>query len=225
MNNYGGQLEIIPAVNIYKGTLVIRGKNGYEPFKDEEGEAFKTQELIDDLKEEGYKRIYIADINGINRDRPELDMIKNLSTKIELWVDGGSRYADSSIDILIAGAEKVVLSTKTLKNIKELERAFELSHNIIFSIDYDDNIVSPKKEIREMSPVRLMEEAQKLGIKDIIFCDLKHLSSDTNFNLEVGKTLLGSQMNIYFYGNFKHVSSMYNQMDISGLIIEVNGLI
>jgi phosphoribosylformimino-5-aminoimidazole carboxamide ribonucleotide (ProFAR) isomerase len=218
------QYEIIPAVNVYKGVPVIRGENVYETFKDHEGVDYDIQELIEKLKED-FKRILVLDINGINRDKPQLDLIKILSSKMELWVDGGSRYSDSAIDILVAGAEKVVLGTKTLKSMEELKKVHELSQNIILGIDYDDGIVSPKKEISEMTPFRLAQEVQSLGIEDIIFTDLKHLTSNTPFDLEVGKSLARGQANIYLHGNFEPDPQKYKWIDMAGLMIEVKALI
>jgi phosphoribosylformimino-5-aminoimidazole carboxamide ribonucleotide (ProFAR) isomerase len=140
-------------------------------------------------------------------------------------VDGGSRYSDSAIDILVAGAEKVVLSTKTLRSIEELKKAHELSQNIILGIDYDDGIVSPNKEISEMTPIDLVQEVQDLGIEDIIFTDLKHLASNTPFNMEVGKSLTHSCANIHLHGTFENDLNKYKWLDIAGLAIEVKALI
>lgn len=218
------QYEIIPAVNVYKGVPVVRGENVYKTFKDHNGTDYDIQELIEKLKED-FKRILVLDINGINRDRPQLDLIKTLSSKIELLVDGGSRYSDSAIDILVAGAEKVVLGTKTLRSMEELIKAHELSQNIILGIDYDDGIISPKKEISEMTPTGLAQEVQDLGIENIIFTDLKHLASNAPFNMEVGKSLARSQTNIYLHGNFEYDPQKYKWMDIAGLMIEVKALI
>ena len=224
MNKNDMQYEIIPAVNVYKGVPVVRGENVYVTFKDASGSDFEIQGLIDKLKED-FERIFILDINGINRDKPQLDLIKTLSSKIELWVDGGSRYSDSAIDILVAGAEKVVLGTKTLRSMEELKKVHELSQNIILGIDYDDGIVSPKKEISEMTPFRLVQEVQNLGIEDIIFTDLKHLASNTPFDLEVGNSLARGQTNIYLHGNFEYDPQKYKWMDMAGLMIEVKALI
>ena len=224
MNEDEMQYEIIPVVNVYKGVPVVRGENVYVTFKDASGVDFEIQGLIDVLKED-FQKLFISDINGINRDRQQLDLIKTISTKIELWVDGGSLYSDSAIDILVAGAEKVVLGTKTLKSMEELKKAHELSQNIILGIDYDDKIVSPKKKISEMTPLDLVQEAQDLGIEDIIFTDLKHLTSNSPFDLEAVKSLARNEINLYLHGKFERDAQKYRWMDIKGLLIEVKALI
>ena len=79
-----------------------------------------------------------------------------------------------------------------------MRNAIELSENVIFGIDYDDGIVSPEESIRAMSPLRLAEEIKDFGLSEMIFTDLKHLSSPAAFSLDIGSTLLDSEMKIYF---------------------------
>ncbi|UCE37391.1 MAG: hypothetical protein JSW00_18340 [Thermoplasmata archaeon] len=224
MNDSEKKQDTIPAINVYKGLPMIKGKEGYEPMEDSEREYIKIEDLMDKLKED-FKRVFIVDLNGINRDKPQLELIKRLSTKMELWVDGGSRYAEGAIDILIAGSEKVVLGTKTLRSIEELDKACELSQNIVLGIDYDKGIVSPKKKIREMSARQLANEAKDIGIEDLIFSDLAHIATEDYFSLDVGKTLLDSEMNIYFHGRFESGLERFKGMNLAGLVVEVETLI
>ncbi|UCG70982.1 MAG: hypothetical protein JSV09_08300 [Thermoplasmata archaeon] len=216
--------EIIPAINIFKGVPIIKKTEGYEPLQDKEGKDTNIQAVMNELKEHFHK-MFITDINGIIRDRPQLEFLRSISTKMELWVDAGSRSRDGAIDVLVAGAGKVVLSTKTLGNLKELEKAVELSENVVLQIDYDDGIVSPKKELRDMTPIDLLEEARNLGTEDIIFTDLKHLASDTSFSIDIGTPLINSDLNIYFHGRFTSGTKLLYNLNLAGVIIEVETLL
>ncbi|ODS40680.1 MAG: hypothetical protein A7315_02375 [Candidatus Altiarchaeales archaeon WOR_SM1_79] len=218
------KFETIPAVNLYKGVPVVKGEKDYEPLLDKDEKDMNLHGLIDLLKGR-FERVLITDINGINKDKPQLDLYKDISKKIELWVDAGSRIRDGAIDILVAGAAKVVLGTKTLLNLEELEKICELSENVIFEIDYDDGIVSPKKKIREMSPSQLIEEVKNHGIEDIIFTDLKHLSSDSHFNIDVVSTLLRSDLKVYIHGRFDIKNKIFENLNFTGLIIEVDTIL
>lgn len=224
MNSEEKIREIIPAINLFKGLPVIRETDGYKPLLDSNEKKMDTHELIDELKAR-FNKVLITDINGISRDKPQLELFRNISTKIKLWIDAGSRTRDGAIDILVAGAEKVVLGTKTLSSLEELEKVVELSENVILGIDYDDGIVSPKKRIRDMSPLDLAGEAKNLGIEDIIFTDLKHLASDANFSIDVGTTLLRSGLKIYFHGRFYGGTEVLKDMNLAGVIIEVETLL
>lgn len=216
--------EAIPAINLFKGIPVIKGTEEYEPLEDKDGNKLDILELLDELKER-FDRVLITDINGINRDKPQLELARDLSTKMKLWIDAGSRSRDGAIDVLVTGAERVVLGTKTLIDLGELEKALELSENVVLGIDYDDGIISPKKTIREMSPLSLVEEVKKLGITEIIFTDLKHLSSEDQFNVEVGRALLKSELKIYFHGRFDRGMGTFKGMNLAGVIVEVEALL
>lgn len=158
-------------------------------------------------------------------DRPQLELFKDISRKMKLWIDAGSRSRDCAIDTLVAGAEKVVISTKTLVDLEELEKILELSENVAFDIDYDNGIVSPNKRIREMSPLSLADELKNLGVEEVIFTDFKHLHSDSNFNFDIGKTLFRSDLKIYFHGRFDESTKMLKDLNLAGVIIEVEKLL
>lgn len=216
--------ETIPAINLFKGIPVIKGTEEYEPIEDKDGNKMDIHELIDELKER-FNRVLITDINGINRDKPQLELCRDLSTKMKLWIDAGSRSRDGAIDILVAGAERVVLGTKTLIDLGELEKTLELSENVVLDIDYDEGIVSPKKTIREMSPLSLVEEVKRIGVEEMIFTDLKHLSSEAFFNVDIGQALLKSDMKIYFHGRFDRGIATFKGMNLAGVMVEVEALL
>jgi uncharacterized protein related to proFAR isomerase len=224
LNGKEKNLEIIPAINLFKGVPVIKRTEVYESLQDKDREDISLIDVIDELKER-FDKLFITDINGIIRDKPQLELLKGISNKMELWVDAGTRSKDGVIDVLVAGAGKVVLSTKTLGNLKELEKAVELSENVILGIDYDNGIVSPKKELREMMPLYLLEEARSLGIEDLIFTDLKHLASDTSFSIDIGRSLTNSNVDIFFHGRFSGGTEMLKKLNLAGAIIEVETLL
>lgn len=224
MNDEDNQIEIIPAICIYKGLPVIKEKESYEPMKNENGENLSINEILEELSNR-FKKALIMDLNGINRDRPQLDIFKTISTKMELWVDAGTRIGPGVIDVFVAGADYVVLGTKTLLGLDELEKANELSENVILDINYDEGIVSPKKAVREMHPSDLIGEAKKIGIKNVIFTDLKNTTSVSDFDLSAARQVLSSDLNIYFHGRFKEGERTFLKMDIKGLIYEVDTLI
>lgn len=224
MNDEDNQKEIIPAICMYKGLPVIKEKESYEPMKNENGENLSINEILEELSTR-FKKALIMDLNGINRDRPQLDIFKTISTKMELWVDAGTRIGPGVIDVFVAGADYVVLGTKTLLGLDELEKANELSENVILDINYDEGIVSPKKAIREMSSSILIEKVKNIGVKNVIFTDLKNTTSVSDFNLNAARQVLSSDLNIYFHGRFKEEGRTFLNMDIKGLIYEVDTLI
>ena len=217
-------LETVPAVSILNSQPVIMKNREYVTLKDKDGKEMDITDLIDSLKDQ-YENVLVTDLNGITRDRPQLEILKGICSKMSLWVDAGSRYGEGAIDILITEADKVVLATKTLRKLEELGNAIELSENIILGIDYDEGIVSPSKDIREMTPLTLAKEAEDIGINSYIFTDMKNLSSDTHFTMDVARTLMSSDMEVYFHGRFKSGINEFEGTGLTGVLIEVENLL
>jgi uncharacterized protein related to proFAR isomerase len=215
--------DSVPAVSILYGQPVIMKDKEYVTLKDKDGRETEITAVIDKLKGV-YEKVLVTDLNGITRDRPQLEVLKGICSKMSLWVDAGSRYGEGAIDILITEADKVVLATKTLKKLEELENAMELTENIILGIDYDDGIVSPNREIREMTPLDLVREAEEIGIETFIFTDMKNLSSDTPFALDVPRTLLSRDRKVYIHGRFESGTRGLEGAGFAGAVIEFEDL-
>ena len=216
--------ETMPAVSVLYGQPVIMKNKGYVTLKNKVGKEKDISDIIDELKG-SYEKVMVTDLNGITRDRPQLEILKGICSKMSLWVDAGSRYGEGAIDILIAEADKVVLATKTLRKLEELENAIELSENIILGIDYDEGIVSPNREIRDMTPLTLVKKAEDIGIDTFIFTDMKNLSSDTHFTMDEARTLLSPERKVYIHGRFVSSTGGLEGTGFAGAVIEVENLL
>lgn len=223
-NKESCNLETVPAVSLLYGQPVILKSKEYVTLKSKDGKEMDITDLIDELKGL-YDKVLVTDLNGITRDRPQLEILKGICSKMSLWVDAGSRYGEGAIDILITEADKVVLATKTLRKLEELGNALELSENIILGIDYDDGIVSPNKDIRDMTPLTLVKEAEDIGIDTFIFTDMKNLSSGTRFTINEARTLLSPERLVYVHGRFESNTGGLEGMGLAGAVIEVEHLL
>ena len=82
--------------------------------------------LINELPEQSDAgKLYVKDIDGIERDEPNLDIYQKLSEKHDLWVDAGPRMFGDVVDIIMAGATSITLRknlfpTEEISNIKEV---------------------------------------------------------------------------------------------------------
>ncbi|MEF8832091.1 MAG: HisA/HisF-related TIM barrel protein [Candidatus Thermoplasmatota archaeon] len=160
---------MIPSLSFKSQNLVIVNEGSYERFSYNDMEldlwgAF--QEL------EGFDKIYFLDIDGIEYNRPQTDIIRKASTTKEVWADIGARTAEGITDAFIAGADKAVLSTKTVESFEEIERSIELSDDLILCLDYQEGLISPSNEIRDMGVGDLTTSCVKKGIEKVVFNDL-----------------------------------------------------
>lgn len=206
---------IIPSISILKGNIVEVVNNNYKKVNT------KFSELISKLKE--YKVFYISDINGIEEGKLQLDFIKRNSLKNELWINGGVRYSENVIDILVAGASYVVIGTKTLVSLKELEKAFELTENIIFQIDYKNRIISYDLEVIKMSVKKLKERCREIGIGKIILADYGSIEKN-QVNFDFINELISLNLEVYVSAN-KRFSYDLEKIGIKGTIVNFNEVI
>ncbi|MEW6069687.1 MAG: hypothetical protein AB1485_03640, partial [Candidatus Thermoplasmatota archaeon] len=114
-------------------------------------------ELIEKLES---TKIYVVDIKGLLKRKPSFGTIKKLGTAKALWVEAGARTPEDCIDLIIAGAENVVLNPATI-SLKSLEYCTKLTKNIILKLEFDDNneVISYEK-IKLFDIIELAKGAQ-----------------------------------------------------------------
>lgn len=112
--------------------------------------------------------VYVADVDGLERNKPQLDVVQELCDEIPTLYEGGVRYGSNVIDLLVTGAEKAVIGTATLTSLEELRGAFKLSDNIIFKVDFRDGIVSFDPHIAGRSFLALARDVVEIGVNDFL---------------------------------------------------------
>ena len=115
-----------------------------------------------------FKMIYVADLDGLNKNRPQLDVAREIAEEMPTIYEGGVRKASGVIDMLITGAEKAVIGTATLMRFDELRGAFKLSENITFKADFRDGIVSFDPQIAGRAFRDISVDVVGIGIKDVV---------------------------------------------------------
>jgi len=115
-----------------------------------------------------FERIYIADEDGLFKNKPQLDIVREICDEIPSFYEGGVRYAQNVIDMIITGADRAVVGTSTLVDLDELRGAFKLSENITFKVDYRDGILSSNDRIGGRAVDGLLREVADIGIKEVL---------------------------------------------------------
>jgi uncharacterized protein related to proFAR isomerase len=140
----------------------------FQPVLDDTGKPVDPFEASDRLVAK-YQRFCVVDLEGLRRNRPQLDYLQELSRSGELWVDAGIRTGDQVIDILVTGARRAVLSTGYLLGTKQLRRAWRLSTEILFAVETEGSVVRPRGNDWDGSPViEAVANARAVGIVDVI---------------------------------------------------------
>lgn len=184
---------MIPSVTIKGSVPVIVKDDRYKQYS-ENGEQISTWDLMGKL--ESYDKIYLLDLNGIEKNRPNFDIIQKISSRKEIWADLGARSVETITDTFIAGGDKAVVSTRTMGSLDMLDNALELSEKIILSIVVnDDGILSLYKNIKNISITSLIDHAMDSGVDKVVIISLSDRGlngvplsdlTDENYQLYIG---------------------------------------
>ncbi|MFZ1024504.1 MAG: HisA/HisF-related TIM barrel protein [Thermoplasmata archaeon] len=160
--------RLTPCVLLRKGRICRPGPTGPEVALDPAGKPFDLFDVVDRLTAK-YRMLYVVDLDGIERNQPQLDYLQELARDAEVWVDAGSATAEQVIDILVTGARRAVLSTAYLRNARELRRAWKLSTDLVFEIEMSEgHLVASDPTWRAEGARALARSARDLGLSDLV---------------------------------------------------------
>ncbi|MCK5024534.1 MAG: hypothetical protein KAR56_02845 [Thermoplasmata archaeon] len=176
-------MKFIPAISIMHNHIAVVEHGMYQYLRTGNGLFRSPVNVIQELPGE---EIFIFDIDGLERSSPNLGTIKKIAAYKDIWLDAGTQDIDDMMDLFVNDAEYVVIGTKSIRSLDELEEAAELSDKIIFSIDYDSGIISPDKNISDMDVDSLAEIVKDFkGLDTIIFMDLGSHRNKTPVDLNI----------------------------------------
>ena len=116
-----------------------------------------------------YPFLYLADLDGLEENDPQVEYIQELSREMPMWVDSGVRRSDQAIDIIVAGAQKVVLSSAYLRSPRELQRAWRLTTEIAFEVEtLDGKLEKSDAQWTSDDPAEVVGVARQVGITDVV---------------------------------------------------------
>ena len=132
---------IIPAVSMRNGRVVVVNRGQYEPLTDVDDRELSLYDFTAMFLED-FSTILVLDIDGIERRRPQLSQVQTVAPVKNVWWDPGVRNLDDMMDAFTAGANRVVVGTKTIWNLKEHKECQEFSGDYVLSLDWADGILS-----------------------------------------------------------------------------------
>ncbi|MBA3045448.1 MAG: hypothetical protein KKH41_05765 [Candidatus Thermoplasmatota archaeon] len=154
-------MKLIPAISIKHGHVATVVDGLYAYMKNEEGQYRNPVNVLTKIEHAG-EEVFVLDIDGLERNSPDLDTVKKMAAYKDVWLDAGTDDVDNMMDLFVSDATKVVMGTLSLESLGELKNALELSDNVMFSLGYDGGIVSPNREIGEMSLESMARELEKM---------------------------------------------------------------
>ncbi len=154
-------MKIIPAMSIKHSRVAVVEGNQYRFLRNSEGQYPDPINLVKEQNFHG-EEVFILDIDGLERNAPDLGTVKSIASFKDVWLDAGIEDANSMMDAFVSDASKVVMGTICMRSLDELRHALEISDNVIFSIGYDGGVVSPDRKISGVGLDELLA-----GLKDV----------------------------------------------------------
>ena len=105
---------------------------GYALIDDEKTDPF---DIIDAIQGES-DLLLMHDLDSLNKNKQQLDVLQDMAEEVGIWYEGGLRYADSLIDPLVSGAQKVVVGNAYFRD-EEYEKAIRMTDSVEIDIDAD----------------------------------------------------------------------------------------
>ena len=159
---------LMPCLMMRRGQVCLPGPSGPVRISDAHGGAVDPFDVLDRLRAH-HSRIYLVDLDGIERNDAQLEYVQEFSRDVDLWVDTGVPTAEAAIDVLVAGAERAVLSSAALAGPQELKRAWRLSTDWVFEIELVGGGARTRRRYWESTePLALAETARGIGLSDLV---------------------------------------------------------
>ncbi|MCK4281453.1 MAG: hypothetical protein KAX10_04995 [Candidatus Lokiarchaeota archaeon] len=182
-------MRIIPVIDLLNSIVVhaIAGKREtYSPLfsvliKDSSDPIKLIEAYIEKLS---VSEIYIADLDSILKNTPNLDIIKNIINifDIDILLDPGIKSEQDLWKFYELGINKLILGTETILSMKIIENALDIfkQRDIIVSIDLKKNkLLTQSQELKNLSPFHFIKQIQKFGVSEVILLDLSRVGKKT----------------------------------------------
>ena len=178
-------MEFIPLITIKNRKILEQNNQTEEDF-------FKV------IKEES--PVYILDLDGIEKDKPNICTFQKISNKYQLWIDSGPRNLGDVVDSLMSGVESITIRMDLFPQIN-LSNIREITENKIYTYlnnSYDE-LTPPKYE--DFDGYVNLYEREKIDERIINSLKLNRLYSYENDPLNI---------------------SYWRNIGVKGLIVNIN---
>lgn len=152
------------------------------------------------------KRIYILDLDGIEKNKPNFCTYQRLSKFYEVWTDFAPKNLGDVVDAFMSGVNAIVIRKRCYKNFNP-KKIREISDNNIFlniEDEEQENLSLYKKEINGYVNFKTREEVES--------------------NQKLNRLIRKLQNDMYSYEKNHDNKEYWKRQEIKGLIIEINKL-
>ena len=182
--------RIIPCLDVKNGR-VVKGINFVE-LKDA-GDPVEQAKIYSDG---GADEICFLDITASNENRETIiDIVRKTAKEcfVPLTVGGGVRTNQNITDLLLAGADRVIINSEGLKNIEFLKNVKNIFGSQFISISIETKKIDGKyicmmhhgRDISNFELIEWINELSKLQVGEIIINSIDHDGTNIGFDKDL----------------------------------------
>ncbi len=219
---------VIPAVSLMKGRVVVVNEGRYEPLTDIDDRELTVYDFTEMFLED-YSTLLVLDIDGIERRRPQLPLIQTIAPLKNVWWDPGVRNLEDMMDAFTAGANRVMVGTKTIWNMDELLDCQSFSRDYVLSLDWSDGIISRDAAISQSDPVDFLQRMHDEGVRRVLFSQFGRVRSGARIDLDFVREMTGASRRFYLGGSGFSIATAEevrrSGMGVRGVVVGVMDII
>ena len=179
--------ELIPVLDLMSG-IAVSGKSGkrdtYKPLETIYSKTPDPVQIAIALKRQGFKRIYIADLDAIGGKGTNLEVVRQVNHVLPVMLDWGVKYV-KSFEFALNYAQKIIIATETLTSFKDLEEIFNKypKERITVSIDVKDGQILSNSISTTFNEIK--SKLLELKPQEIILLDISHVGTLKGYNQDI----------------------------------------
>jgi phosphoribosylformimino-5-aminoimidazole carboxamide ribotide isomerase len=196
---------IIPVIDLKDG-IAVSGKSGkretYKPLKTVFHNSSDPIAISIALKEAGFKRIYVADLDAIEDKGLNLKVVREMNNIIPVMLDSGLNSFDDAENILDT-VEKVIIATETINSLEDLKLLFSFfpKQNLVMSVDVKEGNVLCKHINTDFEDViKIIKEIKPL---EVILLDVSRVGTEKGFNHDLVNRFIDLETSLILGGGVR----------------------
>ena len=190
-------MEIIPLIYLKKREILV----------EREGQRLSLNEMSEKVDKD--EKLYILDIDGIEKDKPNLCLYPKLSENHKIWVDAGPRVLGDVVDSIMAGATNVTVRKKIWPEI-DTSSIKEITENEIYAE------ISPKSQNMQIIEFSLLNNVDGL----VVFNDKNQIETDFKCGSYLKNLCIKFKM--YAYESNQKNFSYWKTLGVAGVLVDLD---
>jgi len=189
-------MEIIPLIKLNKRKIIDEDESS-------------SDNIFEQIDEE--QLLYILDLDGIEKDKPNLCTYQKLSKSYELWIDNGPRNLGDVVDAFMAGATRITIR-KDLCLQLDIPSIREITENKIY---ININLEDQKTHVSEDMFYHEIDGLVNFNDREKIRLDFRYSEFLKRFSIK---------NKIYSYESDPLNVSYWKNYGVEGLLVEIKKL-